>query len=161
MDSVTLAMAVETAFRMEVEPVPINTVGDLHRYVCEKVCNRPAQCLSLQAFQALRRVLVRAGMARAKVRLDTRVRLRQLDWFVVEWELGARVSRPSRGWRDREEWSLGDLVVALRTQLPGQDRLWTEERVWRRLVEIVSEVFDVPAEIVRPESDFVLDLGAC
>ena len=169
LDLVELTMDVETQFRLNISPADgaaIHTAGDLHRYVCRNIQNGPIRCVSQQAFYALRRVLTRAGMARSEVQLHSRVGLTDLDWFALDWELGQPVKRPRArtwpgwlGWRS-EDWSVRELVVALRAQLPGQDWRWTEARIWRRLVEIIVESLGVPAELIKPETDFVLDLGA-
>jgi acyl carrier protein len=170
LDLVELAMDVETQFRLSISPADgaaISTAGDLHRYVCQNIQNGPIRCVSQQAFYALRRVLQRAGVARSEVRLESQVRLDDLDWFVLDWELGQPIKRPAPrswsgwlGWRP-EVWSIRELVVALGPQLPGQDWIWSEARIWSRLVEIITATFGVPAEMIKPETDFVLDLGAC
>ena len=85
---------------------------------------------------------------------------------IAEWEVGCRLSRPApRDWWawlgvGREKWWLRDLVVALRPQLDGRDWLWTEARIWSRVVAILSGVLGVPADLIRPDSDLVGDLGA-
>lgn len=174
LDLVELAMGVESEFRFtmtDAEAGPLCAAGDIHRFVCEKVGNRPAQCLSQRAFQAVRRVLMGAGMARGEVRLDLRLDPGDLDWKALEGELGQRLNplRPVsfRSWfcirrgGMRESRTVRELVLALRDQLPGQDWCWTEARVWSHLVKVIAEQFGIEQDQIRPDTDFILDLGAC
>lgn len=174
LDLVELAMGVESEFRLtmtEAEAGLLNTAGDVHSFVCAKVRNRPSECVSQRAFQALRRVLMAAGAERREVTLDLCLDPKGLDWKALETEMGQSLRplpaaslgswiRVSLGMA-RESRTVRELVIALRDQLPGQDWAWTEARVWSRLVKVIAHQFAVSEDLVHRETDFVLDLGAC
>ncbi len=174
LDLVELAMRVESEFRLtmtDAEAGPLCTAGDIHRFVCQRVGCRPARCLSQRAFQAVRRVLMAQGMARQDITLERNLDPRALDWKALERDLGQRLTpmRPASitSWfrvslgLGRENPTMRELVMVLRDQLPGQDWAWTESRVWSHLVRLIADQFGIAEDEVRPDTDFVLDLGAC
>lgn len=91
LDLVELAMGVESEFRLrmtDAEAGSLRTAGDIQRFVCAKVQDQPAECLSQRAFQALRRVLLATGVARREVTLDFCLDPKVVDWKALERELG-------------------------------------------------------------------------
>lgn len=157
-------MAVESEFKLSIsneEASALNTPGKVHDFVCRQLEIQPSTCASLTAFQAIRRLLVEAGVGRQHITLERKLgEFPRLPWGDLENLLGQRL-RTSRSFWACKPKTLRELVVLVREQLPGSDRHWTRPQVWERLVEIISEQLSVPKRLIGRDSDFVYDLGAC
>ncbi|MBT9586892.1 hypothetical protein IV102_26360 [bacterium] len=157
-------MAVESEFKLSIsneQAGALNTPGQVDHFVCQQLQIQPQSCASQTAFQAIRQLLMEAGVSRHHITLERPLGgFPRVPWRDLEDRLGQRL-RTSRSFWACKPQTVRELVILVREQLPGSDRHWTRPQVWERLLEIISEQLGVPKPLIGRDSDFVYDLGAC
>jgi acyl carrier protein len=166
LDAVELVMETEERFGVHLpdeECAHIRTVADLAALVISKLTVESAACPTSRTFYRVRRAFVDGGISRKNVRPGTR--LSDLDPKKRRRTL-RKLRRLEGGLRPRpippDFVTVADLVrhmtpKALPTDLG--ERIIAEYQVLDAVREIASNQLGVPFERVRPESDFVNDLG--
>ena len=167
LDLVELVMETEERFGVHLpdeECAQVRTVADLTALVISKLSTDCSVCPTSRMFYRVRCALAESGVPRSQIRPGTLLSdMRPLARRHVLRKLKHLDGGPRLRVRHRGAKTIADLVRVMTPQPLPSDfsaRLLAENQVLDEVRRITSEQLGIPFDRVRPDSDFVKDLGA-
>lgn len=180
LDTVELVMDIEDRFKVSIADAAaeqIQTIGDLYEFLMKRIrLQNTASCQSAALFYPIRKILVdefnvkkSAVVPCTELQSLVTAENRHRFWQRVETLVSSRLPRLKRSkWI---QWT-GDVfpddcetVAKLVNKCVNLNRITNEfspedsDSVWRIVCQIVSDICGVDVDRLKPETNFVNDLG--